>query len=264
MTWYTGNSTYDTLLAGALAFAVAVFIISWFLPSPYGRFSSKRFGISLGPRLGWMLMELPATLSFLYFYFQGPRRGDVVPIVFLCMWLIHYANRGFIFPLRIRAARGDAGTFSLMVIVVGWAVTSLHGYFHASFFTRFGTHYTIDWLRDPRFLCGFVIYYTCYALNIHSDAIIRDLRTTEEIEAGIRNYRIPQGGLFRWVTNPSYLTELVGWAGFALCTWSLAGVFVLVISLGNLVPRAFATQRWYKSRFPDYPPERKALIPYLL
>ena len=38
----------------------------------------------------------------------------------------------------------------------------------------------------------------------------------------------------------------------------------VVISLGNLVPRAFATQRWYRERFPEYPRERKALIPYLL
>jgi 3-oxo-5-alpha-steroid 4-dehydrogenase 1 len=264
MRWYTGDPTYDTLLACALAFAVVVFFISWFLPSPYGRFSSTRYGVNLSPRLGWFLMELPATLSFLYFYARGPRRAEVVPLVFLAMWLIHYANRGFLFPLRMRVARNDRGSFSLMVIVVGWGVTSLHGYFHASFFTRFGTQYTIDWLRDPRFLCGLVIYYTCFALNVHSDAIIRRLRTREEIEAGIKNYRIPEGGLFRWVTSPSYLTELGAWAGFALCTWSLAGVFVLVISLGNLVPRAFATQRWYRARFAEYPRDRKALIPYLL
>ena len=173
-----------------------------------------------------------------------------MPLVFLAMWLIHYGNRGFLFPLRMRVARGDQGSFSLMVITVGWMVTSLHGYFHASYFTRFGTQYTTDWLRDPRFLCGFVIYYSCFALNLQSDAIIRRLRTREEIDAGIKNYRIPEGGLFRWVTSPSYLTELGAWAGFALCTWSLAGVFIFVISLGNLVPRAFATQRWYRDALP--------------
>jgi hypothetical protein len=51
-------------------------------------------------------------------------------------------------------------------------------------------------------------------------------------------YRIPEGGLFRFVTNPSYLAELVFWAGFALFTWSLAGVFILAISMANLIPRA--------------------------
>jgi 3-oxo-5-alpha-steroid 4-dehydrogenase 1 len=263
MQWYTGDVTYDTLLACALGFAGFVFLISWFLPSPYGRFGSPRFGVSLSGRLGWFLMELPATLSFLWFFTHGPRRGELVPLVFLAMWLIHYGNRGFLFPLRMRIARGDRASFSFVVIATGWAVTSLHGYFHASYFTRLHV-YTNDWLRDPRFLVGFVIYYACFALNVHSDAIIRNLRTPAELADGQKHYRIPQGGLFRWVTSPSYTTELVAWAGFAICTWSLAGAFIFLVSVGNLVPRAFATQRWYRERFPDYPRERKALIPYLL
>jgi 3-oxo-5-alpha-steroid 4-dehydrogenase 1 len=261
--WYTGNPTYDTLLGGALVFAVVVFVISWFLPSPYGRFASSRLGVSVGPRLGWFLMELPATLSFLFFFATGPRRADVVPLVFLFMWLVHYANRGFVFPLKMRVARGDRASFSLVVIVTGWAVTSLHGYFHAAFFTRLGGHYTTAWLLDPRFIAGLVLYYTCYVLTLHSESIIRNLRTPEEVAAGTKSYRIPRGGLFRWVTSPCYLTELGAWAGFALCTWSLAGVFIFLISTANLVPRAFATHRWYRERFRDYPPERKALIPYV-
>src|SRR5205085_741135 len=130
--WYTGDPTYDTLLAGALIFAAFVFAVSWFLPSPYGRFASARFGLSLDPRLGWFLMELPATLSFLWFYWHGPRRLDPVPLLFLAMWLVHYGNRGFYFPLHMRVARGDKSSFSFVVIGVGWVVTSLHGYFHAT------------------------------------------------------------------------------------------------------------------------------------
>jgi 3-oxo-5-alpha-steroid 4-dehydrogenase 1 len=261
MGWYTGDVTYDTLLGGALAFAVLVFGISWFLPSPYGRFASSRFGVSLDPRLGWFLMELPATLSFLWFYAHGPRRAALVPLIFLAMWLVHYGNRGFYFPLSMRVARGSRGSFSLLVVTVGWGVTTLHGYFHATFFTRLGRHYGSSWLMDPRFLIGLAVYYACLALNLQSDAIIRRLRTPEEVAAGKRVYRIPHGGLFRWVSSPSYLAELGAWAGFALCTWSLAGVFILLVSCGNLVPRAYATHRWYRARFPDYPPRRKALIP---
>jgi 3-oxo-5-alpha-steroid 4-dehydrogenase 1 len=261
--WYTGDATYDTLLAGALAFAGLVFVISWFLPSPYGRFASARLGLRLDPRLGWFLMELPATLSFVAFFLAGPRRGELVPLIFLGMWLVHYGNRGFLFPARMRVAAGDRASFSLVVVVVGWGVTTLHGYFHAAFITRLGAHYTAAWLTDPRFLVGFAVYYACFALNVHSDAIIRNLRTPAEVAAGEKVYRIPRGGLFRWVTSPSYLAELVGWAAFALCTWSLAGVFITAISLANLVPRAHATHRWYRARFPDYPRERRALIPYL-
>lgn len=263
MRWYTGDPTYDSLLGGALIFACMVFAISWFLPSPYGRFASTRFGISVDPRLGWFLMELPATLSFVYFFFHGPRRGETVPLVFLCMWLVHYANRGFAFPMSMRVVRGGRGSFSVLVMAAGWAVTGLHGYFHATFFTRLGTHYTIAWLTDPRFVAGLLVYYACFVLNLQSDAIIRKLRTREELSAGVKTYRIPRGGLFRWVTSASYLTELGAWAGFALCTWSVAGVFIFLVSAGNLVPRARATHHWYRARFADYPTERKALIPFV-
>jgi protein-S-isoprenylcysteine O-methyltransferase Ste14 len=72
---------------------------------------------------------------------------------------------------------------------------------------------------------------------------------------------VPQGGLYRWVSSPNYLGEIVQWAGWALATWSLPGVAFAVWTAANLVPRAQANQLWYRQRFPDYPPERKALIP---
>lgn len=268
MTFYTGDSTYDTVLAFAFAFVAVVAIASCFLPSPYGRFGSTKFGLALSPRLGWFLMELPATLSFLYFFFAGPRHGELVPRLFLGVWLIHYANRGFLFPLLMRVPRGQPGqngqaSFSLLVVVAGWLSTTVHGYLNATFIAGLGQHFTRGWLTDPRFLVGIAVYYAALAGNIHSDAILRNLRTPEEAASGARVYRIPQGGLFRYVSSPSYLTELVAWAGFALATWSLAGLFILGLSAANLVPRAVATHRWYRKRFADYPPERRALIPFV-
>jgi 3-oxo-5-alpha-steroid 4-dehydrogenase 1 len=261
--WYTGDSTYDTILTAALGFAVFVFVASWFLPSPYGRFESDKFGVSVSPKLGWFLMELPATLSFLYFFSRGPNRQELVPTVLAAMWCLHYANRGFFFPWAMRVPKGQKGSFSMLVIVTGWLVTAMHGYFHGSYFSRYGEHYMREWLTDPRFIAGFVLYYVFMAGNLHADHILRNLRSREEIERGERVYRVPQGGMYRWVTSPSYLCELCAWASFAVCTWSLAGVFIFVVSAANLVPRAVATHRWYQQKFPDYPKERKALIPFV-
>jgi 3-oxo-5-alpha-steroid 4-dehydrogenase 1 len=53
------------------------------------------------------------------------------------------------------------------------------------------------------------------------------------------------------------------WAGFALFTWGLPGVFILAVSIANLAPRALANHRWYLERFADYPRERRALIPWV-
>lgn len=265
MSWYTGDRTYDTVLTIAFGLVAFVVLAAPFVQSPYGRFASKRFGINLDPRLGWFLMELPATVSFLYFFFAlGERRNELVPLVFLVIWLVHYGNRGFAFPLLMRVPKGQTSSFSLTVVVMGWIVTSLHGYLNAAFITTHGEHFTTDWLSDPRFLAGLAVYYTGYVLNIHSDRIVRNLRTREEVAAGAKVYRIPRGGLFEYVSSPSYFTELVAWTGFALCTWSLGGVFILAISAANLVPRAFATHRWYLEKFEDYPRGRKMLIPFIL
>ena len=91
---------------------------------------------------------------------------------------------------------------------------------------------------------------------------MRNLR--DKNNPGAAEYRIPYGGGFRFVTSPAYLGELIAWTGFALLTWSLAGVVILLITAGNLVPRALATHRWYREKFDDYPADRRALIPGLL
>jgi 3-oxo-5-alpha-steroid 4-dehydrogenase 1 len=264
MSWYTGDATYDTVLAAALTFALLVALAAPFVPSPYGRFASARFGLAVDPRLGWLLMELPASVVFLLAFLSGPRRFEAVPLVFLFVWVVHYANRGFFFPLSIRSPKGDKASFSLFVVAMGWIVTCLHGWLNGTFLSRFGAHLTTGWLSDPRFLFGLALYLASLGLNLHCDAVIRALRTPAEIAAGEKVYRVPQGGLFRLVSSPSYLTELGAWAGFALATWSLAGVFILAVTAANLVPRALSTHRWYRARFPDYPAERKALIPFLL
>jgi 3-oxo-5-alpha-steroid 4-dehydrogenase 1 len=264
LTWYTGDATYDTVLTLAFVLVALVFVGAAIVKSPYGRFASNKWGLNLSPRLGWFLMELPATLSFVFFYFQGRNRFEIVPLFFLLVWLIHYGNRGFVFPYLIRSPKGATASFSLVIVLMGWLVTTLHGYLNAVFISDIGTQFTQEWFTDPRFLIGITLYYGSFVLNIHSDAIIRNLRSREEIERGDKVYRIPKGGLFRFVTNPSYLTEITAFTGFAIATWSLGATFILLITIANLVPRAFQTHRWYQERFADYPAERRVLIPFIL
>jgi len=76
-------------------------------------------------------------------------------------------------------------------------------------------------------------------------------------------YKIPYGGLFRWVSCPNYLGEIVIWTGWAVTTWSLPGLAFALWTATNLIPRARANHRWYRNYFPDYPASRKALLPGL-
>jgi len=263
MTWYTGDAVYDTVLLIGFVYAVLVAIGGSLGKASYGIFSSKRLRFNLQPQLGWFLMELPATVSFLYFYFQGANRWQPVPLFFLFVWMVHYSNRGFAFPFLMRVPKGARSDFHISVVVMGWLVTTLHGYLNASFISGLSDQYTTAWFTDPRFLIGIAIYYTAFVLNLYSDAIVRNLRTKEEAARGENVFRIPVGGLFRWISSPSYFTEIMSWVGFAIATWSLGAVFVLAITAGNLIPRSFQLHRWYQEKFPDYPKDRKALIPFI-
>ncbi|GAB2641171.1 phosphatidylethanolamine N-methyltransferase family domain-containing protein [Nocardia goodfellowii] len=263
MDWYTGNTTYDTVLTVAFAFAAFVLIGGMFAQSPYGRFASTKVGFNLNPKLGWWLMEIPATVVFAVFYLSGPNRFEPVPLVLAGIWLLHYGNRGWFFPLSIRQVPGKRSSFNVSVLAAGMFVTALHGYLNGSFFSHdYLNQYGTQWLTDPRFLAGLLVYLSGFALLVRSEWIVRNLR--DKKNPGTTEYKIPFGGGFRFVTSPAYLGELLAWAGFALLTWSWAGVVIFLITAGNLVPRAFATHKWYRERFADYPAERKALIPYII
>ncbi|MGB2854987.1 MAG: 3-oxo-5-alpha-steroid 4-dehydrogenase, partial [Dehalococcoidia bacterium] len=92
----------------------------------------------------------------------------------------------------------------------------------------------------------------------HSDGILRRLRTPGET-----GYKIPRGGLFERVSCANYFGEIIEWCGWAIATWSLPGLAFAVWTAANLVPRARAHHKWYPSQFPDYPQQRRALIPFV-
>lgn len=257
--------TYNLILKVAFGYVALIIVGGFIMAAPYGKLSEGNVGFNLSPKWGWFLMELPATLSFLFFYFQGEHRFEMVPLIFLGIWLLHYGNRGFVFPMLMRVAKGAKGSFSVMIVVAGWFVTGMHGYLNAVFISEISNQFGTEWLTDPRFIVGLAIYFTGFILNVQSDAIVRNLRSKEEVASGEKHYRIPQGGLFKYVTNASYLTELISFLGFAIATWNLGAVFVLLVSAANLIPRAFQQHKWYKEKFADeYPADRKVIIPFIL
>jgi len=236
-------------LAGVTVLAL-VFVVA-----PYGRYERKGWGPTLPAALGWVLMELPAVALFAAFFFTGDHRYELVPLVLLGLWQLHYLNRTFIFPLRMRAS---ARRMPVLIVFLAIAFNTLNAYINARWIGHLGV-YGIAWLTDPRFLLGATVFVAGWLGNLHADAILRDLR-----KPGETGYGIPRGGLYRWVSTPNYLCEILEWTGWAIATWSTAGLAFAVYTAANLVPRAFQHHTWYREQFKDYPPERKALIPYLL
>ncbi|MCG9479996.1 MAG: 3-oxo-5-alpha-steroid 4-dehydrogenase [Actinomycetia bacterium] len=74
---------------------------------------------------------------------------------------------------------------------------------------------------------------------------------------------MPKKGLFKYVSSPNYFGEILEWIGWAILTWSLAGLAFAMFTIANLLPRALANHRWYQKNFDDYPDRRKVIIPFL-
>jgi 3-oxo-5-alpha-steroid 4-dehydrogenase 1 len=63
---------------------------------------------------------------------------------------------------------------------------------------------------------------------------------------------------------PNLMGEVVQWCGFALMCWNWPALSFAVWTAANLIPRALSHHAWYRSHFPDYPAERRAVIPFFL
>jgi 3-oxo-5-alpha-steroid 4-dehydrogenase 1 len=250
--WVSGAYLWLVLLE--LGLAVATFAGLLFVVAPYGRHGRSGWGPTLPARIGWLVMESPAPLVFLGVYLTGAHRFDLVPLLFLLLWELHYVQRSFVYPLLLRD--GSRMPLSVMALAVGFNV--LNAFINARWVSYYGK-YPTAWLGDPRFLIGVVVFIGGYALNLSADRTLRELR-----RPGESGYRIPQGRAYRLVSCPNYLGEIVEWFGWALATWSPAGLAFAVYTVANLAPRAVANHRWYHEHFADYPARRRALIPYII
>jgi 3-oxo-5-alpha-steroid 4-dehydrogenase 1 len=212
-------------------------------------------------RLGWVLMESPSVLVFAGVYLSSPRWGlglaDPVSLVFLGLWLGHYLYRSFAFPFLMR----DPGRMPILILGSGVFFNLINAGINSRYLFVYAPVYASSWLADPRFIGGVALFLAGFAIHAHSDHVLRGLRRPEDPP---KTYRVPQAGLFRFVSAPNYLGEMLQWGGFALATWSLPALAFFLWTIANLAPRARANHQWYQERFPDYPKKRKALIPFVL
>ena len=248
--------SFDWVAYGTLALAPVVFGLLLFIQAPYGRHMRGGWGPVLDNRLGWFLMESPAVFVFgaimvLYAPF------NTVPICLLLMWQLHYCHRVFVYPLTLKKGKKMPWLILLMAVVFN----TTNGYLNAWSIASQADKYTLAWLTSPQFVSGVLLFFSGMALNKVSDKTLAGLSAGREQG---EDYQIPYGGAYRWVSCPNYLGEIIQWTGWAVATWSLAGWVFAIWTMANLVPRAVAHHRWYQRNFANYPPDRRALLPFLL
>jgi 3-oxo-5-alpha-steroid 4-dehydrogenase 1 len=252
------EAVYPWILRGFVALAILTFPVLFFVTAPYGRHAGASRMPTIDATLGWILMESPSALGFFACFLLGEHKSDPARIALLLLWELHYVHRAFVFPFR---RRGGARTMPVPVAASAFVFTSVNSYLNGRWIFTLAPAdaYGAAWLGDPRFLAGAALFLAGYAMNQHADHVLFNLR-----KPGETGYKIPVGGLYAWVSCPNYLGEIVEWSGFALVAWSWPALAFAVWTVANLLPRAVSHHRWYREKFPDYPAERRALIPYLL
>ena len=248
------TSLYNHSILLIFVFAVIVFILLFFIPAPYGKFSRIGWGPALKAKWAWMIMELPSPAIVVTFFILSENKGTP-QIIFLSIWLLHYLHRTFIYPF---SQSGRNKPYPLVVVLMAIVFNSLNGFVNG--YGVFNVYsYDNSWPGSWQFLSGITLFVAGFVINKTADSKLSLFRRTNPSE-----YVLPQGWLFNFISCPHYLGEIMEWGGWALLTWSVPGFAFFVFTFANLYPRAIASQKWYKEAFPDYPADRKAIFPFIV
>ena len=245
--WFNG------LLTAWFVMAVGSFISLFFKPAPYGRYFETGWGKALNARAGWILMEAPAALVLPIWYLTSDRIRDPAAIAFVLLWSLHYLHRAFIYPMKKTAGR----PMPFFLAACAMAFNMFNGSFNGAWLFHLSPGYESSWLLTAPFLIGTAVFLLGFVINLTADYTLLRLRAQGE------RYQVPQGLVFRWVSCPNYLGEILEWFGWAILTWSVAGLSFAVWTAANLAPRAITHHRFYREKVEGYPTQRRALIPYL-
>lgn len=246
---------YYSVLAIMIALAVIVFVALHRIDAAYGMTYSPKWGPSVNNKLGWVLMECPVFFAMGLLWIFSARASHPALIVMASLFMVHYFQRSFIFPFLMRGK----SRMPLVIMLLGVIFNLVNAYliggwlFYVSPVEMYGT----SWLYSPLFILGCVIFLVGMGVNIQSDSIIRHLR-----KPGDRRHYIPRGGMYEYVTCGNYFGEVVEWLGYAILTWSLAGLSFFLWTFANLAPRARTLQKKYINEFGEE--YRKMNLRYIL
>lgn len=250
--------TYQIMLYVLSFLAVIVFVALYFVKAGYGMFRTRSWGWSVPNKVGWVLMEAPSFVVMGLGAWKAGVEAYTPQAVFVGLFMLHYFQRSFVFPLLMKGkSRMPLAIMAMGILFNVVNVTLLA----ASFFNCAlpGKYEPATFWTNPLPWVGLIIFFIGMAINLHADHVIRNLR-----KPGDTRHYLPEKGFYRYVTSANYFGELVEWTGFALLTASPAAWVFVWWTAANLVPRADAIYKRYCEEFGKQAVgSRKRIIPYI-
>ena len=192
--------------------AVIVFVALYFVKAGYGMFRTRSWGWSVPNKVGWVLMEAPSFVVMGLWAWKAGVEAYTPQAVFVGLFMLHYFQRSFVFPLLMKGK----SRMPLAIMAMGILFNVINAtLLAASFFNCAlpGKYEPTAFWTNPLPWVGVVIFFIGRAINLHADHVIRNLR-----KPGDTRHYLPEKGFYRYVTSANYFGELVEWTGFALLT----------------------------------------------
>ncbi|KAI0645230.1 3-oxo-5-alpha-steroid 4-dehydrogenase-domain-containing protein [Trametes meyenii] len=271
------------------------------IDAPFGRFSPSEDSIFLVDGIkSWIFMELVSPATFIYTYLHSPLLPTAAiavqpltlshpPTFLAALFLVHYLNRAIISPLRTPSRSKSHISVPLSAVLFNTVNGSLLG----TYLSSPAAHTFLSGaFSRPLFWAGIALWAVGLVGNIAHDEILLNLRrkakskpksddddnNRKDKSKKQEHYAIPYGGLYRFISYPNYFCEWAEWFGFALAaspapSFASLASFIVTASppwlfflseIFLMFPRAWRGHQWYHDRFPNYPKERRAVMPFLL
>ncbi|EMD33098.1 hypothetical protein CERSUDRAFT_142667 [Gelatoporia subvermispora B] len=268
--------------------------VTFAIDAPFGRFAPSKDSIFLVDGIkSWIAMELVSPAAFIYTFLKSPLATSAPvlslhdPSTFLAtLFLIHYANRAILSPLRTPVRSKSHIAVPLSAVTFNIVNGALMGTYLSSHMAQ---SFLDDAFSNPLFWAGVTMWAAGFAGNIFHDEILLNIRRKAKVKGKAKDdsgdkskdakphYAIPHGYLYSYISYPNYFCEWMEWLGFALASAplpsfasfaellaTLAPPYLFVLSeIFLMIPRAYRGHKWYHKRFPDYPRDRKAVVPLL-
>lgn len=179
-------------------------------------------------------MEIISPIMFLYGLFTAPlaqydyglQNLNFPQKLLALLFLVHYANRAIISPLRTPSR----SKHHLIVTLSGIFFNIQNGFMMGSYLS---SPFASLWFRDPRstglqYKLGLTLWIFGFIGNIIHDEILLNIRRKANASRksrpdsnGGEYYGIPYGFLHQYISYPNYFCEWIEWLGFALASGPL-------------------------------------------
>lgn len=220
----------------------------------------------LGPQISWTTVFLveyfgPILITGLLVLFQKQIYGKSAPFTYnqklgVAMVLGHYVKRE-LETLFVHRFSNDTMPFT-NIFKNSAHYWLLFGVFNMYFFLH--PDYTPpSWANETIFNISAGLFTLFELLNAKAHLILKNLRKPGTTERGI-----PRGWGFNQVSCANYFFEALCWLVFAVQAQTVGSYLFLIVSFGQMLQWALQKHRRYKKDFPDYPKNRKAMVPFVI